>query len=57
MPDAVIVDAVRSPIGRAFKGSLTSIVVVCRRASSVMITTMRYSWRYSSGWTRTMIPS
>ena len=25
MPDAVIVDAVRSPIGRAFKGSLTSI--------------------------------
>src|SRR4029079_5928648 len=25
MPEAVIVDAVRSPIGRAFKGSLTSI--------------------------------
>lgn len=25
MPDAVIVDAVRSPIGRAFKGSLTQI--------------------------------
>jgi acetyl-CoA C-acetyltransferase len=25
MPDAVIVDAVRSPIGRAFKGSLTGI--------------------------------
>src|SRR4249919_210474 len=25
MPDAVIVSAVRSPIGRAFKGSLTSI--------------------------------
>src|SRR3954467_11653972 len=25
MPEAVIVDAVRSPIGRAFKGSLTQI--------------------------------
>ncbi|MFL5840076.1 MAG: acetyl-CoA C-acyltransferase, partial [Thermoleophilaceae bacterium] len=25
MPEAVIVDAVRSPIGRAFKGSLTGI--------------------------------
>ena len=25
MPEAVIVDAVRTPIGRAFKGSLTQI--------------------------------
>ena len=27
MPEAVIVDAIRTPIGRAFKGSLTDVRV------------------------------
>src|SRR5947208_14171434 len=35
MPEAVIVDAVRSPIGRAFKGSLTQVRPADLAADSV----------------------
>ena len=38
MPEAVIVDAVRSPIGRAFKGSLTGIRPDDPRAKAITTT-------------------
>ena len=57
MPEAVIVDTVRTPIGRAFKGSLASLrpeeqgafVVESRRSETTSLTVSAWVEEWSGG--------
>jgi len=45
MPEAVIVDAIRTPIGRAMKGSLKTV----RADELAAIKTQRRRWLFGTG--------